>query len=89
MNAKNCKNCGQEFQKWVEFCSNCSEPMEGYSQPAGFWIRFGASGGYCYTLETPPGFVPLDFGNEFVLGLERDDLGVERITLRPIHFPEE
>jgi len=53
------------------------------------WIRFGASGAYRYTLETPPGFVPLDFGNEFVLGLERDDLGVERITLRPIHFHEE
>jgi len=53
------------------------------------WIRFDASGGYCYTLKTPPGFVPLDFGNEFVLGLERDDLGVERITLRPIHFPWE
>lgn len=25
----------------MEFCSNCSEPMEGYSRPAGFWIRFG------------------------------------------------
>ncbi len=42
MNAKTCKSCGQEFQEWVEFCSNCAEPMEGYSRPAGFWIRFGA-----------------------------------------------
>ena len=42
MEPKKCKNCGQEFQEWVEFCSNCSEPMEGYTRPAGFWIRFGA-----------------------------------------------
>jgi uncharacterized RDD family membrane protein YckC len=41
MNARTCKSCGQEFQEWVEFCSNCAEPMEGYSRPAGFWIRFG------------------------------------------------
>lgn len=42
MNAQKCKSCGQEFQEWVEFCPGCSEPMEGYSRPAGFWIRFGA-----------------------------------------------
>ena len=43
MNARKCKKCGQDFQEWVEFCSNCSEPMEGYSRPAGFWIRAGAN----------------------------------------------
>lgn len=43
METRKCKNCGQEFQKWVEFCSNCAEPMEGFSRPAGFWIRVGAS----------------------------------------------
>jgi len=42
MDTRKCKKCGQEFQKWVEFCSNCAEPMEGYSRPAGFWIRVGA-----------------------------------------------
>ena len=42
MSTRKCKSCGQEFQKWVEFCSNCAEPMEHYSRPAGFWIRFGA-----------------------------------------------
>lgn len=42
-NPRICKSCGQEFQEWVEFCSNCSEPMENYSRPAGFWIRVGAS----------------------------------------------
>ena len=42
MNATKCKSCGQEFQEWVEFCSHCAEPMEGYSRPAGFWIRVGA-----------------------------------------------
>lgn len=43
MDTKKCTNCGQEFQKWVEFCSNCGEPMEGFSRPAGFWIRVGAN----------------------------------------------
>jgi uncharacterized RDD family membrane protein YckC len=43
METRKCENCGQDFQKWVEFCSNCGQAMEGYSRPAGFWIRFGAS----------------------------------------------
>ena len=42
MNANKCKSCGHEFQEWVEFCPSCAEPMEGYSRPAGFWIRVGA-----------------------------------------------
>jgi uncharacterized RDD family membrane protein YckC len=43
MDTRKCKKCGQEFQEWAEFCSHCGEPMEGYSRPAGFWIRVGAS----------------------------------------------
>jgi len=43
MSAKKCGNCGQEFQKWTEFCSNCGQANESYSRPAGFWIRVGAS----------------------------------------------
>jgi len=42
MDKRKCKSCGQDFKKWVEFCSNCAEPMENYSRPAGFWIRVGA-----------------------------------------------
>ena len=42
MKTRKCNNCGHEFQEWVEFCPNCSEPMEDYSRPAGFWIRVGA-----------------------------------------------
>lgn len=42
MNTIKCKNCGQEFQEWTEFCPHCSEPIEGYARPAGFWIRVGA-----------------------------------------------
>ena len=43
MSAKKCENCGQEFQKWTEFCSNCGQANESYSRPAGFWIRVGAN----------------------------------------------
>jgi uncharacterized RDD family membrane protein YckC len=42
MSAKKCENCGQEFQKWTEFCSNCGQANENYARPAGFWIRVGA-----------------------------------------------
>jgi uncharacterized RDD family membrane protein YckC len=42
MTAKKCENCGQEFLKWTEFCSNCGQANENYSRPAGFWIRVGA-----------------------------------------------
>ena len=42
MDTIKCQNCGQEFEELVEFCSNCGEPMEGFSKPAGFWIRAGA-----------------------------------------------
>jgi len=42
MNARKCEGCGEEFQEWVEFCPHCAEPVEGYSRPAGFWIRVGA-----------------------------------------------
>lgn len=27
----------------MEFCSNCGQAMEGFSRPAGFWIRVGAN----------------------------------------------
>jgi len=43
MDTIKCTKCGQEFQEWVEFCSNCGQAMEGYSRPAGFWIRICAS----------------------------------------------
>lgn len=42
MDFKNCTGCGQPFDAWVEFCSKCGEPMEGYARPAGFWVRFGS-----------------------------------------------
>jgi uncharacterized RDD family membrane protein YckC len=42
MSAKKCENCGQEFLRWTEFCSNCGRANENYSRPAGFWIRVGA-----------------------------------------------
>lgn len=64
MEPRICKNCGQEFHEWVEFCSNCSEPMENYSYPAGFWIRTGA-----YIIDTLI-FIPiagLSYWNTFSL----------------------
>jgi len=42
MDIQKCASCGEEFQAWVEYCPHCSEPVEGYARPAGFWIRVGA-----------------------------------------------
>ncbi len=42
MNPTRCESCGHEFDEWVEFCPDCSEPIKGYARPAGFWIRVGA-----------------------------------------------
>ncbi len=43
MGMPRCEKCGEPFEQWVEYCPSCAEPMEGYSRPAGFWIRVGAS----------------------------------------------
>lgn len=43
METNRCRHCGEEIHDWVEFCPHCSEPIEGYARPAGFWIRVGAS----------------------------------------------
>lgn len=53
MEAKTCAKCGGEFTEWVEFCPHCSEPVEGYARPAGFWIGVGA-----YLIDTLV-FIPL------------------------------
>lgn len=53
MEAKPCAKCGGEFTEWVEFCPHCSEPVEGYARPAGFWIGVGA-----YLIDTLV-FIPL------------------------------
>jgi uncharacterized RDD family membrane protein YckC len=42
MEAQKCRHCGQEIQGWVELCPHCSEPVENYARPAGFWVRLGA-----------------------------------------------
>jgi uncharacterized RDD family membrane protein YckC len=42
MDTTKCEKCGQEVERWAEFCPHCGEPMPGYARPAGFWIRVGA-----------------------------------------------
>jgi hypothetical protein len=45
------------------------------------WTVLAADGGSTATLQLPPRFTPLDAGEDYLLGLARDDLDVERITL--------
>lgn len=42
---------------------------------------FGPDGHWRGIAETPPGFRPLEIGSDYILGLRRDDLGVEFVEL--------
>lgn len=64
MTAMKCARCGEAIEQWVEFCPHCSEPVEGYFRPAGFWIRLGA---YIIDILIFIPFIALGFWNYFSL----------------------
>ena len=45
------------------------------------WTVFDPDGGMLGPIELPAGFEPLRIGDDFVLGVVTDDLGVERVQL--------
>ncbi|MEJ2206176.1 MAG: hypothetical protein P8170_18945, partial [Gemmatimonadota bacterium] len=48
------------------------------------WDVFGPGGPWLSSVEMPPGFRPTQIGPDWILGIARDALGVERIELRPL-----
>jgi hypothetical protein len=48
------------------------------------WSVFGPEGQWLGSVEMPPRFYPWDFGEDWLLGTEADDLGVEYVVLYPL-----
>ncbi|MEE8116503.1 MAG: hypothetical protein V3T28_05275 [Gemmatimonadales bacterium] len=59
---------------WVERFRRLGE-----SQPE--WLVFEPEGRWLGTVETPPGIRVTEIGAEYVLGIDRDELDVERVLL--------
>lgn len=53
-------------------------------QVAAFWRVLDPSGRWLGVVDVPPGFSPLHIGNEWILGVERDELDVEYVVLYPL-----
>jgi len=45
------------------------------------WSVFSREGAFLGTLAMPPGFEPMEFGRDFVLGRWKDELGVEQVRV--------
>jgi hypothetical protein len=67
-----------DLNLWVKECVRVGDR-------ASRWSVFGADGELLGVLEMPPGLEPLDIGPDYVLGLRRDDLGVEYVQLHSLH----
>ncbi|MFC1662405.1 hypothetical protein ACFL3S_13295, partial [Gemmatimonadota bacterium] len=48
------------------------------------WSVFGPEGWWLGEVGMPPRFYPWDFGGDWLLGVETDDLGVEYVVLYPL-----
>ena len=57
----------------------------GRTQP--FWSVFGPDGGYLGEVTTPPDFTVLEIGDDYVLGIHRDELDVQRVQLYELLKP--
>jgi hypothetical protein len=53
----------------------------------GIWDVFDAEGRWIVEVSMPSGFRPRHIGTDFVTGLTRDDVGVERIEVRLLERP--
>ena len=51
------------------------------------WSVFGPGGEWLGKVELPALFYPWDFGEDWLLGTETDDLGVEYVALYPLIKP--
>lgn len=54
------------------------------STPPPSWSVIAPEGHLLYDVEMPPGFFPLDIGEDWILGVQRDELGVEYVVLYPL-----
>jgi hypothetical protein len=55
-----------------------------FPEVAPFWTLFDEDGRWLGVVEVPPNFFPMDIGEDWVLGVERDEMDVEYVTLYPL-----
>jgi hypothetical protein len=51
------------------------------------WVAFDAEGRLLGRIELPPAFRPFEWGTDYVVGVHRDELGVERVHLYDLAGP--
>ncbi len=49
------------------------------------WLVVDVANGVLGTVELPEGLRPTDIGEDYVLGVIRDDLDVEQVRMYPLH----
>ena len=54
------------------------------SQLSSRWDVIDSGGAWLGSVEMPEGFRPLQIGGDWILGLSRDELDVERVELRSL-----
>jgi hypothetical protein len=67
----------EEGELWV---GAYAHPSEGARR----WDVFGSSGQWLASVRMPSGFTPRQVGSDWILGVARDALGVERVELRSL-----
>lgn len=55
-----------------------------FPEVASLWTVFDGEGVWLGEVELPTGFFPMDIGEDWILGVERDELEVEYVTLYPL-----
>lgn len=55
-----------------------------YPQVARTWTVFDTAGAWLGEVEMPPAFSPMDIGDDWILGVEMDEMDVEYVSLYPL-----
>jgi hypothetical protein len=75
---------------WIERGDAPRDPLpwvaDPYEAPT-TWDVFGPEGAWLGPVELPGGFDPLEIGERYVLGVHRDQLGVERVRMYELTQP--
>jgi hypothetical protein len=55
-----------------------------YPETAPIWDVFDTTGAWLGTVPVPSGFGPWDIGDDWILGVEQDELDVEYVVVYPL-----
>jgi hypothetical protein len=67
---------------WTKHYTGAESPEE--DSRSSSWDVFEATGRYLGTVELPDRFEPFEIGEDYVLGVQKDELDIERLLLLPL-----